>query len=392
MISIKKGKWIILFLLVSLLTQKGWADKETQLFTGEGIVSILNENVLAARGEALKKARINALERAIEEILSFEVIEEKRDVIELTIFPKAKVYVLKTEIIKEKEEDGLYKVRIRATINLDALEKMVRDEGLMPKRGLAYKPRIMIIIPEQHLRRQIPDPAAETEIIRQFAKERFYVVDQNQGKQIRYNDETLAAARGDLEAAAAIGRKYGAEVIITGEAFSEYVSREKGMVLCSARVEIRAIKTDTAQILYADSKDTSALAASENIAAKRALQKAASLLGPEFIEEVLAWAEIGKEEGRMITLYIPNISYTQLIIVKEVLVERIPEIDRSVQRSYAGGIGEIEVVYQGESEELADTIQEMLFDDFNIHVTSYTENRIDCEIVKLEEGVAEKNN
>lgn len=388
MISIKKGKWIIFFLLVSLLAQKGWADKETQLFTGEGIVRIFDENVLAARGEALEKARINALERAIEEILSFEVIEERRDVIESVIFPKARMYLLKTEIIKEKEEDGLYKVKIRATIDLNALEKMVRDEGLMPKRGLAYKPRIMIIIPEEHLGRQIPDPAAETEIIRQFVEERFYVVDQNQIAEIRYNDETLAAARGGLEAAAAIGRKYGAEVIIMGEAFSEYVSQEKGMVLSSARVEIRAIKTDTAQILYADAKDTSALAVSENIAAKRALQKAAGLLGPELIEEVLAWAEVDKEEGRMITLYIPNISYSQLIIVKEVISERVPGVDRYVQRSYTGGIGEIEIVYRGESQELADAIQEILFEDFYLRVKNFTENRIDYEIVKPEKKVA----
>lgn len=388
MIFIKKGKWIIFFLLVSLLAQKGWADKETQLFTGEGIVRIFDENVLAARGEALKKARINALERAIEEILSFEVIEERRDVIESVIFPKARMYLLKTEIIKEKEEDGLYKVKIRATIDLNALEKMVRDEGLMPKRGLAYKPRIMIIIPEEHLGRQIPDPAAETEIIRQFVEERFYVVDQNQIAEIRYNDETLAAARGGLEAAAAIGRKYGAEVIIMGEAFSEYVSQEKGMVLSSARVEIRAIKTDTAQILYADAKDTSALAVSENIAAKRALQRAAGLLGPELIEEILAWAEVDKEEGRMITLYIPNISYSQLIIVKEVIGERVPGVDRYVQRSYTGGIGEIEIVYRGESQELADAIQEILFEDFYLRVKNFTENRIDYEIVKPEKKVA----
>lgn len=392
MISIKKGKWIIFFVLVSLLAQKGWADKETQVFTGEGIAPIVNENALAARGEALKKARINALERAIEEILFFEVIQEKRDVIESVIFPKIKMYVLKIEIIKEEEEDGLYMVRIRATIDLNALEKTVREEGLMPKRGLGYKPRIMVVIPEQHLRRQIPDPAAETEIIGQLVEERFYVVDQKQVAEIRYSDETLAAARGDLEAAAAIGRKYGAEVIITGEAFSEYVGQEEGMVLCSARVEIRAVKTDTAQILYADAKDASALAVSENIAAKRALQKAAGLLGPEFIEEVLAWAEIDEKEGRMITLYIPNISYSQLIIVKEALAERIPEVDRCVQRSYTGGIGEIEVVYRGESQELADSIQNILFEDFNIRVINYTENRIDCEIVKLEERVAGKNN
>jgi hypothetical protein len=159
----KRGQCLIFSLLLGLLAQGAWADEKTQVFTGEGIASIVEENVLAARGQALEKARINALERAIEEILPFEVIEEKRDAIELTIFPKAKVYVLKTEIIKEKEEDGLYKVRIRATINLDVLKKIVIEKELMPERGLAYNPRIMIVIPEQHFRRWIPDPAAETE-------------------------------------------------------------------------------------------------------------------------------------------------------------------------------------------------------------------------------------
>jgi len=378
---IREGKWLVFLLLLGFLTQVSWAGEKTQVFTGEGVAPIVNENVLTARGKALKKARLNALERAIEEILPFEVIEEKRDTIESMLSSNLRAYILETKVIKEEKEDGLYRVVIRATVNLDALKRAVIEKELMPKRGLGYRPRIMIVIPEQHLRRWIPDPAAETEIIRQFTKERFYVVDQSQVKKIRYNDKTLAAARGDSAAAAAIGRKYGAEVIITGEAFSEYVGREKGMVLCSARVEIRAIKTDTAQILYADAKDISALAVSENIAAKRALQRAGSLLGPEFIEEILAWAETAKEEGKMVTLYIPNISYTQLMIVKDTLAKKIPRVDRSIQRSFTGGIGEIEVVYRGESQELADAIQEISFDGFSLQVTNFTENRIDCEII-----------
>ena len=381
MIDMRKGKWLILFLFLGFLVQRGWGAGETQVFTGDGIAAIVNGNVLAARGEALKKARINALERAMEEILPFEVIEEKADIIESALLSGLRKYLLAAKVIKEKEEDGLYRVRVRATVDLDALKKMVRDKGLMPKRGLAYRPRIMVVIPEEHLRRRMPDPAAETEIIRQFAKERFYVVDQSQVKKIRYNDKTLTAARGDSEAAAAIGRKYGAEVIITGEAFSEFAGREKGMVLCSARVEIRAVKTDTAQILYADAKDISALAVSESIAAKRALQRTASLLAPDFIEEILAWEEIGKEEGKMVTVYVPSISYEQLMVVEETFAEKIAEIDRSIQRSYSGGIAEIEVIYRGESQNLARAIQKTLFEDFNLRVTNYTENRIDCEIV-----------
>ncbi len=87
----------------------------------------------------------------------------------------------------------------------------------------------------------------------------------------------------------------------------------------------------------------------------------------------------------MITLYIPNISYSQLMVVKETLVEKIPKTERTIQRSYTARIGEIEVVYRGESEGLADAIQEILFEDFCLRVKNFTENRIDCEIVKPEE-------
>jgi len=387
---IKKELWLIFLLMIGVLAQKGLADEKARIFTGEGVASIVNENVLAARGEAIKKARLNALEKATEEILPFEVIEEKREIIEAILFSNLKTFILGTKVIREKEEDGLYRVIVRATVDLDALKRTIIDKGLMPKRGLGYRPRIMVVIPEQHFRRQIPDPAAETEIIRQFVKERFYVVDQKQVEKIRYNDKTLAAAQGDSEAAAAIGRKYGAEVIITGEAFSEFVGREKGMVLCSARVEIRAVKTDTAQILYADAVDISALATSENVAAKRALQRAGSLLAPKFIEELLAWAEVSKERGKMVTLYIPNISYSQLMVIKETLAEKIPKVDSSIQRSYTSEIAEVEVIYRGNSQELADAIQKISFEGFNLRVTNFTENRIDCEIVKGAEEIVEK--
>jgi len=179
---IRKGKWLVFLLLLGLLIQKGWAGGKTQVFTGEGVAPIVNENVLAARGEAIKKARLNALERAVEEILPFEVIEEKREAIEAVLSSNLRTYIIGTKVIKEEREDGLYKVIVRATVDLDALKRTIIDKGFMPKRGLGYRPRIMVVIPEQHFRRKIPDPAAETEIIRQFAKERFYVVDQKQVK------------------------------------------------------------------------------------------------------------------------------------------------------------------------------------------------------------------
>lgn len=377
---------LIAVLVIGIFKSIVFADETIQIFEGKGIASIFEGNVLVARRKAINEARIAALERAIEYILSPKIVEEKRDKIEVLISDNLQKILLKTEVVEEREVKELYEVRIRATVNMNILKKILREEGLIEAIGQEYKSRIMVVIPEQHVRHPIPDPAAETEIIRQLTEERFYVVDQKQVAAIRYNDITIAAAKGDFEMAAAIGRKYGAEVIVIGEAFSEYAGREKGMELCTARVEIRAIKTDTGKIIYAGAKDASALALSENVAAKRALETAASLLAPKLSEAILAWEDLDIRKGRMLTLYISGISYGQLVSLKDTLTKKILGITDVIQRSYSSGIAEIELAYLGKPQELADILEGLPFEDFKLQVVSYTENRIELEIIENNEG------
>jgi len=150
----------------------------------------------------------------------------------------------------------------------------------------AQKMRIMVVIPETHITRKIPDPAGETEIIKKLLEQGFNVIDQQMIDAIRY-DEQVAKAIKDEKAATAIGRDYGAEVIIIGEAFSEFANRQPGnMISCRARVEARAVKVDTGSILAADGKHGSGLDTSENVAAKKALRQAGSQWADYFIGQI----------------------------------------------------------------------------------------------------------
>jgi hypothetical protein len=154
-----------------------------------------------------------------------------------------------------------------------------------PEKTAAPKMRIMVIIPEVHITRKIPDPAGETEIIKKLLEKGFDVVDQKMVDAIRY-DEQVAKAMKDEKAAAGIGRDYGADVIIIGEAFSEFAGRQPGgMISCRARVEARAIKIDTGSILAADGKHGSGMDISENVAAKTALRQAGGELADYFIKQ-----------------------------------------------------------------------------------------------------------
>ena len=143
--------------------------------------------------------------------------------------------------------------------------------------------RVMVVVPETHMRLIVPDPAGETEIIKRLIEKNYVVVDQKIAKEITDNESLRAKLKGNAEEILRmIGDRSEAEIIIFGEAFSEGVQRittNAGPAFkCGARVEVRAVQRDNGRILYADGAHAIAVDAAEALAGKRALKMAAELL------------------------------------------------------------------------------------------------------------------
>ena len=164
-----------------------------------------------------------------------------------------------------------------------------------PMEAAVRKERIMVVIPEVHLRRpKVPDPAGETEIVRVLIEAGYKLVDQEQVKKIRYNDMFEKAWKGDDAGALKIARKFDAEILIVGQAFSEFaqeirVPDQRGMpggnlISCRARVEAKAVRTDTGQIVATYGAHASGVDISENIAAKTALAEAGRKAAEYFVD------------------------------------------------------------------------------------------------------------
>ena len=140
------------------------------------------------------------------------------------------------------------------------------------------KPRIMVIVTERHVGAAVTDPSGETEIIRLLLRKGFTVVDQAQVRKIREGDQFKQVLDGDIKAARSLGRQHGAEVLIVGEAFSESALQGVmmgGMVSVRGRLQAKAIRTDTGEILAAEEAVAPALDVSEQVAGKKAISKAA---------------------------------------------------------------------------------------------------------------------
>lgn len=152
----------------------------------------------------------------------------------------------------------------------------------------------IVVIPETiFLRPRVPDPAAETEVIRQLLRSGMTVIDDQRARQLSDDRQVLAMLRGGADRAKLeeLRQKFGADILIVGEAIAERNAQqpsEVGSIFSRARVEMRAIRMDTGEILAADGEHAPGRDMSEVLAGKNALQTAAKQLAPKFIADMAA--------------------------------------------------------------------------------------------------------
>ncbi|MCX7425074.1 MAG: hypothetical protein NTW96_05525 [Planctomycetia bacterium] len=159
--------------------------------------------------------------------------------------------------------------------------------ALKKKLADRRKPVVAVIVREQHhaapqpavVARQAIDPAVETEVKKLLRECGFTVQDVPENEMTEFARGWTAAnvnswPRG-LEKV---------DVLVAGEAFSEFAARIGNIVSCSARAEINLVSRKDGKIVLADRVTTRAADLSENIAGKKALEGGGRTLGIRILE------------------------------------------------------------------------------------------------------------
>ncbi len=376
---------IFVLLLSILLISNTIYSQDLELsktFVVAGRSILATGDVSATEQNALQDAMQNAIEQALITLIPAETYVEKFELIYERIIDKPQIYVGDYEILKRYEYNNAYIVLARATVSLQQLKEDLSSLGFhsLSDAKAIQKPHIMIVIPEQHISRHIPDPAGETEMVRKFLEKGFNVVDQTQSAKIRESDQVKALLRGDEKAAKAIGKQYGAEVIIVGEAFSELSEPAHGLINCRARVEARAIESDTAKILTANAKTAGGTDTVESVAGKKALQRAGGLLADYFIDQLMAkWSE--KIASGEVRLVISGIKFDQLVKFEKALKTNISDIEAIHRRSYEAGIATIDIQTKVDAQRIAEELTTKTHEGIKFEITAFTANRIDLKLI-----------
>ena len=149
-----------------------------------------------------------------------------------------------------KQSDDLVAKPVSRTDRIAKLNKTL---------GKAKRPAIQVRIAESHIGQATIDPAAETEVVLFCTETGFPIVDPDKGTKKDVN------------------------ILIKGEAFSEFATRIGNLISVKARLEVKAVDRTTGKIIAVDRQTTMAVGLGEQIAAKNALQAA----GAEIAERLL---------------------------------------------------------------------------------------------------------
>ena len=377
----------ILYLSLALLMLFGLAiaQEATQTITTDGTASVLNGDKAQARDVATQDALRNAVEQVTGAVISSNTIVENAMVVEDNIYSKAKGYIKNYSIVSEGVADsGLsYNVKVKALVRSGAIKEDMADII----RG-AGNPKLMVLITESNVGSSAIGGidaqlgTAENTIIEAMRNKGFDFVDPETAEKSIRRDKALAALDGDAQAAAFIGERAGAEVIITGKAFAKEATVANdmlgGMKSIQATVSVKAFNTDDGRILVSKVETGRAVHIEEITGGTKAIEQASVKLADYLAEEIVKKFARG---GNTVTLNVTGASnydlYQELINILKYEVRGVKAVN---DREITGNTGLVEVETKFNSSQLAQELLYKNFTKFSVKILSRTANRINLRL------------
>jgi hypothetical protein len=189
--------------------------------------------------------------------------------------------------------------------------------------------------------------------------------------------------------AAALGLQFGADVVLVGKAISKGSAdqiKDTAFRSYQASVSLKAIRTDTAEILAMESREAAKIHVDDLAGGSLAIREAASPLIRDLLPKMTArLGKAGSGEIRKIQLVIGDVTQIwQVAAVKQVLRERIPGTIEVIQRGFVSGVATFDIHCQGDSQRLAEELTLVNPGPFRLKVLGVAPNKLNMKLVETQ--------
>ena len=278
----------------------------------EGYASVSgNLSISDLRTSAIDDALSMAVRQVVGVVLDSQSYTVDFELVEKSIITHARGYAKVGKILYETRLPDQYVVGIEALVGIERLKDDISALKIDIMRG--GDPRIIVVIPEELLfRRQVSDPAGETEIIRQLTENGFNVVDQTHIGEIRYGTEIEKIIAGDFKRAKQdFGSK--ADILIVGEAVAERIGDVGGgLISCRARIEVKAVEVGTGRVIISFAAHEAGVDITDVLAGKKAIENAASVISTHLNEKLIGY--VSGNSSRYIQVEFENVPDQKTLI------------------------------------------------------------------------------
>lgn len=256
----------------------------------------------------------------------------------------------------------------------------------------AALPKVMVLVDEKSLG-TISTSEIEAMAVKLLGEKEVETVDQDMVQANLERVQKALKGAGDNRGAAALGREFGADVVLLGEAVVKPSVRriaESNLRAYQAAVTLRAVRTDNAVNLASASEDASVVALEDVAGSAKALKAAGKKALDAIIPAMLAkWEKTGGETAAKTKV---NLDVTvggvdqiwKLKATREKFKAMGKEIASVAQQSYAQGVAVFRIVSLLPSEELAEAVVMDPPPELKIQVVEIKPGALSLRVVEAE--------
>ncbi|WP_300670757.1 hypothetical protein [Desulfoluna sp.] len=385
--------WIVVILLTVSFGQSGLLCAEEgaapKVFFSLGKGDISRNNIPAAKEKAVKDGLYASMETALFELLSPGVIAVNFDTVTEILTDSAATYIDGYKVVAERRSGAYYHVAVEASVAMERLAERLTSLGIVLAGN--DKPKLLFLISERL--------SGSSAFDHWWGAGKSFIVtisdDAISGSMARRGFEVLphraivedAAALGldgliSREEALRIGRAFGADVVVTGKAWTEPSGNVMGEERSfRASVELEGLLVSTGRPLSRVRKASIAVGTDPGEVSTRAMTEAARVAGRDLSSQIIGAMKEKKSRTTMIEVVVEGTNFfenlTQLSREMEGLegVLSVRPRERRIERAV------MVVNFTGEGKKLAEKLLARNYKGFSITLSEVSSDHIKVDMV-----------
>jgi hypothetical protein len=373
---------LLLVFLVGLAPQISHSQSTT--VESQGVAAIVPGNRDISRDKAIEDALRNAVEQATGSLIENQTLVENYQLLSDKIYSQSRGYVQTYEVLNEKEDQGLYRVTIQATVASGDLKNDLRALKLLMRQ--VRKPRVMVLFEETMSEGVNSGRLAEDAISKVLLDSGFKLVDADTVRRNLGQDKVQGLLAGDGRVAAVISDKYGAEMLLLGTAqavTNEVTIGDIKINSNQAVISAKLVRADTGEVKVSETRQAAKPHVNSLSGIQMAIAEASELLANDMIDKIIQVFHEEVYNIANVNLTIFGLQgYGHLQEVIQLISDNVRGIKEIYQRTYTMGTAELEVELTGSTQSLAADLTTRKFGNYKFDIKESTHNQLQVYVTQ----------